>query len=265
MKHTKLIEFDSGENTLRGLWVDGEVKSKEVVVMLPGFERTAISEKKFKLLADRLAEKGVSSFRFDYAGFGISDGDFSKTTVSSMVADYLNVRKMIERLGSNPSMVVAHSLSGCVIASVLQTNILLKQIVLLATALNQKDLMRYWFVTSNMKLINPNLQITWENYKKYLDEAEFANDCQKEVRMTKVNSISKLYYQENMNKDYVSGYKNSLDKVLLIHGDRDTSVPLNSLDTTFSNQIIVKGGDHDLERVDMAKQWVDKCVEFLTK
>ncbi len=265
MRSTKLIEFKSGDNVLRGLWVDGEVKSKEVVVMLSGFERTAISEKKFKLLADRLAEKGVSSFRFDYAGFGISDGDFSKTTVASMVEDYLNARKYIEQLDSNPSMVVAHSLSGCVVANLLQANILVEKIVLLAPALNQKDLTRCWFVASAMKLINPTLQINWDNYKEYLDEAEFVKDCQKETRMTKANTISKSYYLENMDNDYIVGYKNNLDKVMLVHGEMDGSVPISSVSTAFTNRIIVKGGDHDLERVDMAKQWVDKCVEFLTK
>ncbi len=263
MRSTKLIEFKSGDNTLRGLWVDGEVGSKEVVIMLSGFERTAISEKKFKLFADKLAEKGVSSFRFDYAGFGISDGDFSKTTVASMVEDYLNARKYIEQLGSNPSIVVAHSLSGCVVASVLKANIKLEKIVLLSPALNQKDLMRYWFTVNIMKLINPELTITWNNFKDYLDEAEFIKDCQKETRMTKANTISQSYYLENMNKDYTFEYKDNLDRVLHVHGDRDGSVPLISLSASFGNQVVVKGGDHDLERVDMAKQWVDKCVEFL--
>lgn len=50
-------------------------------VFLQGFERNATVEKKFKAFAGVLAGHGVASLRFDASGCGLSDGDFSKTTL----------------------------------------------------------------------------------------------------------------------------------------------------------------------------------------
>jgi hypothetical protein len=52
---------------------------------------------------------------------------------------------------------------------------------------------------------------------------------------------------------------------LHVHGEFDLSAPPESLGTEFPNRIIVKGGDHDLERPDFWEQWFPKAVEFLTK
>lgn len=64
------------------------------------------------------------------------------------------------------------------------------KIVLIAPALNQRDLLRYWFVTGQMKKANPSIEITWQNYKDYLDEEDFLKDCQRDDKMTKANRIS---------------------------------------------------------------------------
>ena len=60
-----------------------------------------------------------------------------------------------------------------------------------------------------------------------------------------------------------NNFKPFLDKILHIHGNKDAVVPLESVSVNFSNQIIVEGGDHDLEKPDQTKQWLEKVVEFL--
>ena len=69
---TKLIEFkNKSGNTLRGILVMpcGSI-SNLGVICLHGFERVSTTEKKFKKLADKLAERKIPSFRFDYTGCG---------------------------------------------------------------------------------------------------------------------------------------------------------------------------------------------------
>jgi hypothetical protein len=226
--------------------------------MCGGFERSATTEKKFKKLADELIKNNISSFRFDYAGTGLSDGDFSKNTVKRMTDDFKRAYKKIKKFET--ISVVAHSLSGCVIAAALKNNNNFHRIVLIAPALNQKNLLRYWFVAQNFK----NKKITWDNFRRYLSEPAFLADCRKRGKMTKSNCISPDYFLENKDKDY-SEYFAGLDNVLLIHGDKDDKVPLKSLNIEFKNKIIVKGGDHDMERPDMFKQWIKKAVNFIDK
>ena len=75
----ELLEFNNinGE-ILRGIFVSKNKDKKKVALMVGGFERSATTQKKFKVLADNL---NISSLRLDYTGIGLSDGDFSDLTV----------------------------------------------------------------------------------------------------------------------------------------------------------------------------------------
>lgn len=242
---TKLIKI----NNNRGIFINKNTDL--VVVMIGGFERAATTEKKFKKLADNLQ---FSSFRFDYSGVGLSDGDFSKTTVSSMRKELDDVLNNLKRDYSR-FVIVAHSLSACVIAE----NYNFEKIVLVAPALNQRDLLRYYFTISNI-----DKKVTWSNYKEYLNEEEFLKNCLLDDKMTKGNYISHNYFLENKDKDYSEILKNK-DNILHIHGDRDDKAPIESLNIKFNNSIIVKNGDHDVERPDMINQWVFKTIDFIGK
>jgi len=262
MKQTKLIEFkNKTNNILRSILVIGE-KVEKGVLMCGGFERSATTEKKFKILADELAEQNIASLRFDYAGCGLSDGDFSKITVEKMRDDFKNAVKNLQNKTSCKNIsVIAHSLSACVIASLIKKS-LFEKIILIAPALNQKNLLRYWFAVSAMKKQKPDSEITWENFKDYLDEEQFQEDCVRIDKMTKASYISADYFLENKDKDY-SNLLSDNKNVLYIHGDKDDKAPLASLNIKFQNSIIIKGGDHDLERPDMMEQWLKSAVDFI--
>ena len=84
-KETTLVEFpDATGHILRGILTKPD-KTTRGVLMLHGFERNASVEPKFKRLADHLSTMGVASLRLDYAGCGLSDGEFSHFTIASSV------------------------------------------------------------------------------------------------------------------------------------------------------------------------------------
>ncbi|HNZ83712.1 MAG TPA: hypothetical protein PKL98_00315 [Candidatus Pacearchaeota archaeon] len=253
---TKLLKF--GEN--RGILV--EKGTKDIVLMIGGFERCATTEKKFKILSDML---DFSSFRFDYDGIGLSDGDFSKSTVMNLSNQFKNIILGLRQNGYSEFSIIAHSLGACVYA-MLKDEISFKKTILLSPALNQKDLMRYWFTISNFKNSSDStgIKIDWDNYKRYLDEDNFKKDCFRNNRMTKQNYIASNYYLENSEIDY-SKYINSADNILHIHGEEDEKVPIKSLNVRFPNFIFVKKGDHDLERPDMITQWLDQAIDFINR
>ncbi|MCK4554337.1 alpha/beta hydrolase [Candidatus Parcubacteria bacterium] len=262
MKQTKLIEFkNKTDNILRSILVIGK-KTKKAVLMCGGFERSATTEKKFKVLADELIKQNVASLRFDYAGCGLSDGDFAKTTIQKRANDFRGAVKILqEKTNCENVSVITHSLSACVIANLVKES-LFEKIILIAPALNQKDLLRYWFVASTMKKEKPKMKITWQNFKDYLNEEQFQNDCARTDKMTKANYISADYFLENKDKDY-SDLLGDNHNILHIHGDKDDKAPLESLNVEFKNRIIIKGGNHDLERPDMMEQWTDKTINFI--
>ncbi len=241
---TKLLKFENN----RGVFLEKE--SDRVAVMIGGFERAATTEKKFKKLADELS---ISSFRFDYSGIGLSDGDFRNMTVNSMKKELKSVLRKLEK-NYKEIVVVSHSLSGCVVS-----DMKLFKKVMISPALNQKELLRYYFIVSNLK---NKKRIGWHNYRDYLNEDEFLEYCAEKGKMTKSNFIDSEYFIENKDRDY-SGLVRSNDSILHIHGDKDDKVPIESLNVDFLRSIIVKGGDHDLERPDMIKQWINDTVKFI--
>ncbi len=258
---TTLIEFGN-DDILRGILVLPKNPQK-VVVMSGGFERSATTEKKFKSLADELTKQNVASFRFDYTGIGLSDGDFSQLTIKSLTEDWKNAIKIAKQETKLSEVsVVAHSLSTCTVAG-LKKEMSFDKIVFIAPALNQRELLRYWFTVSEMKKSQSEIVVDWDNFQKYLDEEKFLADCRKEDKMTKVNYISTEYFLENQNKNYAELLSN-VENILHIHGDSDNKVPLESLSVNFPNQIIIKDGDHDLENPNTINQWLEKAVIFLT-
>lgn len=66
--------------------------SAAIAVICPPFsEEKQKSYRAHYHLARKLSQRGVSCFRFDYAGCGDSDGDFIDTTIQSMIDDACDV------------------------------------------------------------------------------------------------------------------------------------------------------------------------------
>lgn len=255
--NTILKEFRNHKNQLlRGILVETSNKDS-VVLMTGGFERSGTTEKKFKLLADKLAEQKINSFRFDASDCGLSDGDFYDMTIKSMSQDLFLAHKFLVDCGYKKIFFVVHSLSACALALSLD-KINVEKAILISPALNQKELLRLWFAQKN----NKNKEINWNNFKDNYSENEFIHDLDFDL-MTKVHKLNKKFRLENQDKDYSPNYLAINNRILLIHGDKDDKVPYESLNVNFPNKIIVEKGNHDLEQPEMVEQWLDKAVDFL--
>lgn len=250
----ELLEFNNiNREILRGIFVSKNKDKKKVALMVGGFERSATTQKKFKILADNL---NISSLRLDYTGIGLSDGDFSDLTVQNLATDIKSATEVLNEKGFLEVIVVCHSLSACAVSLIANC---FNKIVLFAPALNQKELLRYWFVDS----LEKEKEIDWGNYKQYLNEEEFLKDCKRDDKMTKANYISSNYFMEGEGKDYSFFFSKYQERILHIHGLNDKTVPINSNTIVFKNSVFIEGGDHDLERPDMIKQWLEKVIQFL--
>lgn len=294
---TKLVEFKNQDNeTLRGIMtlpdakpkagaiflqgfeVDATLPSRAVsvgnpgtasagAIFLQGFERNATVEKKAKFMAGELAKNNIASLRFDAAGCGLSDGDFSKITLKGRARELLTALDVFQnQCGGLKINFVAHSLGMCPLAMVFEKiKNLINRMVFIAPALNQKDLMRFYFVRDSMKKRGDQTKITWGNYKQYLNDEEFLQDCARAGKMVRENYINPDYFLEAKDLDFSRSFDAIKDRILHVHGEFDLSVPLESLAVVFPNRLIVPGGDHDLERPDFWDQWFPKAVDFLTQ
>ncbi len=262
----KLVEFKNKEGEiLRGIFSDKG--SSEIVLCIHGFERTATTEPKFKRLSDKLSKNNISSFRFDFSGCGLSDGDFKDMTVEKLVQDLKSAIENI-RKNTNKVSIVTHSMAGCVLAMFKNKypDTVFEKIVLISPAFNQKELLRYYFAISLAKKEDKNIVLNWKNWTDYFSgEEDFEKSYMSDDKFSKSNYFPKKYFQENKELDYSSYFSGDEKNILHIHGTKDRVVPLESLNVKFKNSLLVKDGDHDIELPPMQSQWIFKAVNFLTK
>lgn len=262
----QLIEFKNYKGEiLRGLF--DAAKSKRGVIFLHGFERTGV-EMKFKNLRDGLLGK-INIFRFDFSGCGLSDGIFEDVTIEKMTKELEKALEVFKKQAPQVKeiILVGHSIAGCVTLNFAkQYPDLIFKMVLLAPALNQQELLKYYSVRAKMWLQKVN--IDWDNFRQYFVEKEYLKDLYTKKRMRKSHWISDQYFLENKNKDYQEIVKENplwLKKILIIQGEADNKVPLASNDNLPKGVKLVKvlKGDHDLERPDMVKQYLTKVIKFI--
>ena len=266
---TKLIEFQNHENeTLRGIMNIPQSDCKTGVIMLHGFEGAASTEIKSKFLADELAKTGVASLRLDFSGCGLSDGDLFDTTISKQSEEFKeSIAVFRKKIGQADLNIFAHSLGACSVAlAINDIGREIGKIVFMSPVLNQKDMLRYYFATNIMKIKDPQMKITWENYRQYLDEEAFLKDCARITKILRPSFDGQKYFMTSKDIDLSGVFKSYGERILCILGDQDPSAPMASISADFSNRIIVSGGDHHLEKTkSMRQQWLGKAMDFLRK
>ena len=258
---TKLLEFrNKKDDILRGVLVSADETEKEyVVVMLGGFERAATTERKFKALADKLAQKDIDSFRFDVTDVGLSDGDFYHSTTQSFADDLFSAIACVKILGYKKISFVGHSHAACAFSLILNKTEA-EKVVLLAPGLNQQGLFHMWFVQGS----HPEVKIDWSNYLEYLNEDDFKKSLKGDT-VWGSHKLNSLLQEQNSYIDYADNYKGfSMEKILIVHGMADSVCPYESVNIHSPHTILVEGGDHDLEKPAMITQWLDGAVAHLS-
>jgi pimeloyl-ACP methyl ester carboxylesterase len=250
---------------LRGLCTTPTHASASCLVCVHGFERAATTEPKFKELIAPLLKKGVSVIRIDLEGCGISDGSFDGMTVARLAEGLAFMMRRVQQTFASFSF-IAHSLGGAVVTRYLTTHAEQKpeHVFLLAPALNQRQLLRWYFAQQVASLSRPPLHLTWDQLSSAVNEEQFAQDCQKPFHETKSHLLRPGYFLENQEKDYSFDLASlSLPHCVLIQGDKDKKVPLESQTMTFSETILVRDGDHDMEKPAQREQWLPRVVAYL--
>lgn len=203
-----------------------------VVIAVHGFGGTK-SKRKFVELGRIFAQNGIAVLRFDFSGCGDSEGHFEKLSISQQVSelvDAYNFLKKQPKTDMNRIGFLGHSLGAlivCLLESQYGVIYKTKSLVLVAPALNQKDLAKIWFAPSQIRM--------WRK-QGYLDAPR---------------RIGVQYLNEA--KDYSPIASKIRIPVIVIHGTEDKDVPLKFAKNVFKalggkkELKIIEGADHDFE------------------
>lgn len=112
--------FQNGDSELFGVWHrPGEADSLRCFVFChPCFEEKLWAQRVFVSFARELARRGYHVLRFDFMGHGDSDGEFSRTSVTSRISDLSRAVEVLRNeLGSNSSIGLLGLRLGATIAA----------------------------------------------------------------------------------------------------------------------------------------------------
>ena len=226
-------------------------KKWPLVIICHGFGATK-TRRRLVRLARALAKKKIASFRFDFEGCGDSEGKLEIATAKREVQDldsalgYVLKQKNVDR---NIMGFVAESLGAVVVLKyIVQKEFSTKTLVFWSPAFFQKKLIPFWNTKSDLR--------RWKKQGYF-------------IRKDKKFGIS--YLRENEKKDYTPLLCQIRVPILIIHGQKDETIPIKfsrELARNYKNVKLIalpKAGHKFDENYYIQKRLVQNTVRWLKK
>lgn len=244
----KSVEIQSRGLTLRGMLhiPEGIMGKVPIVCIFHGFTGDKMeSHFIFVKLSRMLEAKGIASVRFDFAGSGESDGDFIDMTMSHELEealDILDYAKTLDFVDTNKIGILGLSMGGA-IASML-------------AGIRKEDVhsLCLWAPAGNMGEL-----VTRGHSEEQIDV----------LRKSGYWDLGGLLLGAGFLEDVLSldiyAKAAAYDKnVLLLHGDKDQSVPISTsekyLETYETHAVLhaIEGSDHTFKK----KEWEEEVLDY---
>lgn len=207
----KPVIFKSGGQQVVGmLHLPGKSKKKVPgVVLFHGYKGNKSETHRMFIKTSRvLAEVGIASLRFDFRGQGDSEGEFSTMTIGREMRDAKAALKFIRQqpeIDPNKIGILGLSLGGMIAALIVSKDPKIKTTVL-------------WSAVSDLgRLVKERMTSeAWRQLELMGCVDEFAW------------AVGKRFIDESSSFDPISALTKTKGHVLLIHGDADGNVPVQS-------------------------------------
>lgn len=195
-------------NKLCGILSDPkDDNSLPIIILCHGFTTSKDNATNTKL-EEVLNENNIATFRFDFFGHGESEGDFAKITISEGVDDILRAIEYLKKMGYSRIGLVGSSFGGiCSIMAASKT----KDLYLLALKSPVSNYQEMYLVPERAMEIS---QWKKKGYKKY------------PLSSGKMDKLNYTFFRDIGNNDGYEAATQINIPTLIIHGDKDESVPV---------------------------------------
>ncbi len=139
------------------------------VLFCHGFAGNKIGKHRIYIsLAQRLAQLGIASLRFDFRGSGESEGEFSEMTLESEVSDALQALKFLRQqnqIDRDRIGLLGNSFGGAVAVLAAQQDCDVKSLALVASLFNSRPWVKAWQAFQK----EPNAKVAQQQMSQILD------------------------------------------------------------------------------------------------
>ncbi|MBN2367429.1 alpha/beta hydrolase [Candidatus Woesearchaeota archaeon] len=228
--------------------VPSEKKSKyPTVVLTHGFGVEKHEGGMFDQLAEKLADVGILSYRFDFSGRGESEGNYSKSSLSKMKSELSTILGFVQ---SQPC-VDKHRIGILGQSFGTPTTVTLapkvKAIVLMGSTSHPKEIL---------------IKLFGNGYNPDGISVRTKSNGQ-------ITHMGPQFWKDFDNHKLLESIKKIHCPILFIHGEQDDKVPISEMEAYYQNanppkeKIIIKGADHGLrphrdEMYEIVSDWFKK-------
>ncbi len=249
----KLFFKNSKGNKLCGILSNPtSSKEKPIIILCHGFS-TNKDANTYMRLEKTLNDKEISTFRFDFYGHGESEGKFEDITISEAVDDVLNAIKFIRDLGYKMTGLFGSSFGGMAsIIAASKTN----GLFVLALKSPVSDYLG--------KIIAEERKVRINEWKKR-GVIEFTSRSSGAKRRLKY-----IFFEDSKKNVGHKAAKKIKIPTLIVHGDKDESVPIEQSKKTASlirncKLEIIKGADHRYTNSKDFEKMIDLVTKFIVE
>jgi hypothetical protein len=254
----KKIKFMNKNQKIIGVLHIPNIRNPPGILMAHGFSVDKDEHGLFVKTAREFCRNGFMVLRFDFRGSGESGGRFEDIKIGDNVSDLKKAIEFMSKQKINKQKIglLGASFGGAI--SILALNQKIKALVLWNPTFKIKEVFEDYF----KKIIG----VDW------LDEIEdkgFVLLYKK--REKKFFKITKEFWNDMKNKDLNSFARKINCPTLIVHGDKDTIVPLAHSKELFKilkkpKQIkIIEGSEHGFHDQDSSKEAIDLSLKWFVK
>lgn len=239
-------EIPTPKGTLRGFFHKPNQDKHPVCLIFHGFTGQKTGTKFcYVQLARMLEAKGIATFRFDFLGSGESDGNFVDMTFQDELScARVILEETLKMENCTEIYVLGHSMGGAVASELakLYPN-QIKKMVLWAPAFNLPDALLY--LTGQI-----------ERAKTY-DHNGY--------------EISDIFVEDILNRDFYKDLDVYKNKLLIIHGTNDTTVPYAISQKYLAGFhkdlkfVAIKDANHNFDKLEDIKKVLKLSLDFLSE
>jgi dipeptidyl aminopeptidase/acylaminoacyl peptidase len=248
----KIFFKDSKGNRLCGILSDptGD-NGRPIIILCHGF-RTSKNRRTYLRLQEMLNKRQISTFRFDFFGHGESDDKFEDITISEAVDDTLIALKFLKDRGYGKIGLFGSSFGG---------------IVSLMVASKTSDL----FVLALKSPVSNYLELESEKRsRKEMTAWKKDGFTLYKDGDGKKYRLKFSFFEDFKDNDGYEAAKKIKIPVLIVHGDKDVSVPLKQSKKTARiikdcTLKVIKGADHKYARPEHFQKMLDLISAFIEK
>ncbi|MDH7578124.1 MAG: alpha/beta fold hydrolase [Bacillota bacterium] len=224
------------ERLVGDLELPSESKPEWIIVICHGFLGTRQGGGRAVVLGERLAGAGYGVLRFDFAGSGDSEGDFSSATLTKNVGDLCSALDFLESQGFRKFLVFGRSFGGNAALAGAVRDPRLHGVCLWSTPVEMLPILHRIVGEDLYQALLRGERVSWsDGLRTFSKKGDFIRDLQKYQMRVLVAEIAPR-------------------PLLIVHGEADELVPVSEAEELFqaagepSELFLIPGGDHHLSQ-----------------